>query len=126
MKKFLSLVGLVLMLASCSSAAGVKNMSAEEFLVKSQEPNVIVLDVRTAGEFAAGHLANALNVDVEAGKFDSEIAKLDKSATYAVYCRSGRRSEIASEKMAKAGFANIVNLNGGGFEDLARLGAPTS
>lgn len=126
MKKILGLVGLGLFLVSCSSAAGVKNMSTEEFLVKSQEENVTILDVRSAGEFAMGHLTNAINIDVEAGDFDSEVAKLDKNLAYAVYCRSGRRSEIASEKMANSGFLNIFNLKGAGFADLASLGAPTS
>ena len=126
MKKFVSLLVVSLFLVSCSSTAGVNNLSAEEFLAKSQEPNVVVLDVRTSGEFAAGHLANAINIDVEAGDFDSEISKLDKSLIYAVYCRSGRRSEIASEKMSKSGFKNIFNLEGGGFQNLAELGAPTS
>lgn len=72
-----------------------------------------VLDVRHPEEFAAGHLANAQNIDVEASTFTSEIAELDKNAAYAVYCHSGRRSRIATEQMAKAGFDHLYNLNGG-------------
>jgi rhodanese-related sulfurtransferase len=71
-------------------------------------------------------LANAINIDVEAGVFDQEIATLDKSATYAVYCRSGRRSGIATEKMAKAGFTSVFNLKQGGFTELAQLGVATA
>jgi rhodanese-related sulfurtransferase len=74
---------------------------------------VISLDVRTAGEFAEGHLVNALNINVESGNFEAEIANLDKNATYAVYCRSGRRSAVAVDLMKKAGFNNLYNLDGG-------------
>nr|MTA36229.1 rhodanese-like domain-containing protein [Actinomycetota bacterium] len=73
----------------------------------------VVLDVRTAGEFSSGHIDGAINIDVEGMNFDSEIAKLDKSATYAVYCQSGRRSGIAVGKMSDAGFASLSNLEGG-------------
>ena len=45
--------------------------------------------------------------------FDGDIAKLDKSKTYAVYCHSGRRSGIAVGKMADAGFTKLFNLDGG-------------
>jgi rhodanese-related sulfurtransferase len=73
----------------------------------------VVVDVRTAGEYAAGHIENAINIDVESSDFDSKIANLDKTVEYAVYCHSGRRSAIAAEKMAKAGFEKITNLEGG-------------
>jgi rhodanese-related sulfurtransferase len=55
--------------------------------------------------------------------FDSEIAKLDKSATYAVYCRSGRRSQVAVDRMKDAGFTNLFNLNAG-VEDWVSAGLP--
>ena len=60
-----------------------------------------------------GHIAGAINIDVEATTFDNVIAKLDKTKTYAVYCHSGRRSGIATTAMAKAGFTSIFNLSNG-------------
>jgi rhodanese-related sulfurtransferase len=54
-----------------------------------------------------------VNIDVEGMQFDSEISRLDKNATYAVYCHSGRRSGIATGKMADAGFTHLYNLDGG-------------
>ena len=78
-----------------------------------------VIDVRTAEEFAGGHVQGAVNLDVEGGAFESGIAALDKSAAYSVYCRSGRRSAIAAGIMAQAGFTNITDL--GGMEDAARV-----
>jgi len=126
MKKLLIAFTLTLLLASCSSSAGVTNLGVEDFLSKTQEPNVLIIDVRTAGEFAQGHLQNAVNIDIEGGMFDEEIAKLDKTASYAVYCRSGRRSTIAAGKMSDAGFSSIFNLEKGGFAELAQVGAQTS
>ena len=82
----------------------------------------VVIDVRTPAEFAAGHLAGAQNIDVEAGDFATRIASLDKGAAYLVYCRSGRRSAIAAQQMAAAGFKDIVD--GGGMDALVAAGAP--
>lgn len=80
-----------------------------------------VIDVRTPAEYAAGHLAGAINIDVEGADFAAGIAALDPAGKYFVYCRSGRRSAIAAEQMAKAGFADIVD--GGGLEPLVIAGA---
>jgi rhodanese-related sulfurtransferase len=59
------------------------------------------------------HLANAINIDVEGMQFNSDVTKLDKTKTYAVYCRSGRRSAIATAEMSKLGFKTLFNLEGG-------------
>jgi phage shock protein E len=101
------------LLSGCSANSSVKNLDAQPFSQIAATSSTYVLDVRTPGEFATGHLTNAHNIDVEASTFDSEIAKLDKHATYAVYCHSGNRSGVATAKMEKAGFDHIYNLNGG-------------
>ena len=129
MKKLVTLIatiGAVLLgltvLTGCSSSSGsVTNVDAQTFLSTASQPGVVVLDVRTAGEYAAGHLDGAVNVDVEAPTFDSQIAKLDKTTAYAVYCHSGRRSTLATDAMAKAGFTKVSNLSGG-ISDLAAAG----
>ena len=114
MKKLLSvLFASTLILTGCSSGGSATNLEASEFANKIAEPGVVILDVRTAGEFAEGHIQNAINIDVESGQFDSGIAELDKAKTYAVYCRSGRRSGIAVGKMSDAGFTSLFNLNAG-------------
>jgi len=81
-----------------------------------------VVDVRTPAEYAAGHVAGAVNIDVEASDFAQRISELDPEAAYLLYCRSGRRSAIAAETMAEAGFTDIVDA--GGLESLASAGAP--
>lgn len=101
-----------LLLAACGSSSA-KKVSPKEFSEVVMQSGVIVLDVRTPAEFAEGHLANAININFESGNFEEEISKLDKSKTYAVYCRSGNRSGQATAKMSKAGFTNIYDLDGG-------------
>ena len=125
MKKLFAILAVsTLFLSGCGGGSSTSsNLDAQEFQAKTQEANVITLDVRTPGEFVSGHLVNALNIDVEDGQFDAEIAKLDKSATYAVYCRSGRRSQVAIDRMKAAGFTNLFNLNAG-VQEWAAAGLP--
>ena len=114
MKKLLAIIAALLLLAGCSSsAAGVTNMNVSEFSKKISEAGVITVDVRTPGEFMTGHIQGAQNIDFESGSFESDIAALDKNATYAVYCRSGNRSGQAVAMMHDAGFHNVYNLEGG-------------
>jgi phage shock protein E len=115
-----------LFLTGCSStSASVNNLGATEFLEKAAIQDVVLIDVRTPGEFAEGNIVNALNIDVQSSSFDSQIAQLDPTKTYALYCRSGNRSGIAAEKMANAGFTNIYNATAG-FTEIAAAGAPTA
>ena len=115
MKKILLLaIPLMFLLTACGATGGkVTNLSVSDFAQKVSDKSVVVLDVRTPGEFQSGHLSNAINVDYEGSNFEGEVQKLDKSKTYAVYCRSGRRSGLATEIMAKVGFKSIFNLDGG-------------
>jgi rhodanese-related sulfurtransferase len=124
-KKLVVLVAAVLgiaLLAGCSSGGGsVQTVDAPTFLSTAGQQGVVVVDVRTPAEYAAGHLQGAVNIDVEAPTFDAQIAQLDKNATYAVYCHSGRRSSLATDAMGKAGFTHVYNLSGG-IADLASAG----
>ena len=88
--KMALIVGALFLLSACSSAAAT-DLSSVEFQNKTKEAGVVTLDVRTPGEFFAGHLENAINIDVEGMGFAEAVAELDKSKTYAVYCQSGRR-----------------------------------
>lgn len=114
MKKTLAAVlSAAFLLTGCSSSTSVTNLDAAGFAEQVRKADVITLDVRTPGEFMEGHIAGAINIDVEGISFDSEIANLDKSKSYAVYCRSGRRSLIAVDKLSAAGFEKLSNLNTG-------------
>jgi len=121
-KKIAILLSSLFLLTACSSA-GATDLSAVEFQGKTLESGVVTLDVRTPGEFIEGHISGAINIDVEGMNFATEIEKLDKEATYAVYCRSGRRSAIAVQTMKDAGFKNLFNMNAG-TEEWSAAGLP--
>ncbi len=83
----------------------------------------IIIDVRNPDEYAAGHIAGAVNIPVEAADFGARVAELDRQGSYLVYCRSGRRSALASDLMAAAGFTDVVDS--GGLTALVEAGART-
>lgn len=79
----------------------------------ADDPETVVLDVRTAAEFAEGHLEDAVNIDVESPDFEQRLAELDPDLPYAVYCRSGNRSRVALDAMQEQGFDAAYHLEGG-------------
>ncbi|MFH1002867.1 MAG: rhodanese-like domain-containing protein [Chloroflexota bacterium] len=87
-------------------------------------PDFVILDVRTPGEFAAGHLAGAVNLDFYASTFRDDVNKLDKTRSYLVYCHSGNRSGQAVTIMDELGFGQVYNLSSG-IEGWLGQGLPT-
>jgi phage shock protein E len=89
-------------------------ISQSELLSKldRNEPDVIVLDVRTAAEFAAGHVPGARNVshDELPARLDELAALRDKQVV--LYCRSGRRTQIAEDTLRRTGFTKLLRLEG--------------
>jgi rhodanese-related sulfurtransferase len=85
----------------------------EKLLADKGRADVVLLDVRTPEEFAAGHIAGATNLNYKAKDFGQKVAELDKTKTYLVYCAVGGRSTGACEKMAKLDFPRLYNLDGG-------------
>lgn len=106
-------VGISVLSGCSSNSSAITNMTPKEFSAKSLETGVVTVDVRTRDEFNQGHIAGAVNIDVETDTFKNEVLKLDKSKTYAVYCQSGRRSGIATAQMQKLGFSHLFNLQNG-------------
>jgi rhodanese-related sulfurtransferase len=80
---------------------------------KAGNRDFVVLDVRTPGEFAQRHLEGAVLVDYRSPGFREEMAGLDRSKTYLVYCRTGNRSDKALGIMRELGFRNYYHLVGG-------------
>ena len=80
----------------------------------TEQPEPVVLDVRTAEEFESGYIPNAKNIDLRMGPgFIEQINTLDKNKPYYVYCRSGARSAQAVKLMRDLGFNETYNLLGG-------------
>ena len=116
-KRLLPFVLSLVLLSSCgtpgSSSLGYRQITMDEAVkMMKDEKNYIILDARRPDEYAEGHIPGAINVpNEEIGT--AEIAELpDKSQLILVYCRSGRRSKEASEKLVKLGYTNIVEFGG--------------
>ena len=118
MKKLIPILLSALMFTGCAGTSNNQtntyrqiNMD-EAVTMMAQETGYIILDVRRADEFAEGHIPGAINVANESIGTD-EIPELpDKNQLMMVYCRSGRRSKEASEKLVKLGYTNIVEFGG--------------
>ena len=113
MKKILTCLLTTLGLTTACGQANYENVDVKGFAELMNNPNVVVLDVRTADEFKDGHLEGALNIDQAQSDFIQKAKKmLPSDKTIAVYCRSGRRSASAAGKLAVEGY-KAVNLKGG-------------
>ena len=95
------------------NAAEFKSVTPPEFQEVIADTAVQVLDSRTAEEYADGHIARAINIDVLKDDFaDIATKTLDARRTVAVYCRSGRRSKKAAQILVQKGF-RVVELDNG-------------
>jgi rhodanese-related sulfurtransferase len=92
---------------ACTSTDAASNVAASGIAVTD---NTVLLDVRTPGEFAGGHLEGALNIDVQSPDFAARVGELDPNANYLVYCRSGNRSGQAINQMRSLGFGDLANI----------------
>ncbi|PAP78809.1 rhodanese-like domain-containing protein [Rubrivirga marina] len=94
--------------------------------VAERDRSATVLDVRTPQEYASGHLAGAVNVDVMSADFRQRVEAmgLPGSGPVYLYCRSGQRSGQAAQILRQLGHEGAVNV--GGFDALARAGAETA
>lgn len=110
-------MGIITMLCSlfgCSAQTeGFKSLTVKEYAKAIEDTVIVRLDVRTAEEFAEGHIAKTLNIDVLKNDFESKaVAMLPKNHIIAVNCRSGKRSKNAARILVKNGF-KVIELDGG-------------
>jgi rhodanese-related sulfurtransferase len=99
--------------AQDNTAAG-KTVSQKKFQRLINRKNTVLLDVRTSDEYKTGHIPGSLQIDVvKTEDFSSRIASLDKSKTYLLYCRSGKRSKEAMALMKESGFRKLYDLEDG-------------
>ena len=88
-----------------------------------EDPSITVLDIRTSGEYADGHVKGAMNIDYYAEDFAAKIKELDTSKRYLVHCKSGGRSGKSLAKFSELGFTKIVHLDDG-FDAWKAAGHP--
>ena len=112
MKKIIASLLALLGLVACSQQA-YDNADPNAFSTRLTEPEVVLLDVRTAVEYNEGHIANALNIDIKEDGFIEKVkSTIPADKTVAVYCRSGKRSANAAVMLVGEGY-KVVNLVGG-------------
>lgn len=92
---------------------GYRQVTTEEAVnIMQTEENYVILDVRTAQEFASGHIPGAALLPNETIGTEDIPLLPDKDQLILVYCRSGNRSKQAAEKLAQLGYTNIVKFGG--------------
>ena len=113
MKKFLTCLLATLGLSTACGQENFENVNVQGFSELIADTNVVILDVRTASEFAEGHIEGAINIDqAESDFIEKAKSTLPIDKKIAIYCRSGRRSANAAGQLAVEGY-QCVNLKGG-------------
>ena len=92
--------------------AAYHKISAEEAHEMMASQEVVVVDVRTREEYEGGHIENAVLVSNESIGSEMPEALPDKEATLLIYCRSGRRSKDAAQKLLELGYQNVYDFGG--------------
>jgi phage shock protein E len=95
------------------AATAPQRMEAQAFAQVVATPGVQIIDVRTPEEFAEGYIEGAVNYNLQGPDFATQVAGLDPAGTYAVYCRSGNRSQAAVDAMRQAGLTSVYELQTG-------------
>ena len=99
---------------SSNETNSVINLDSDSFSEKfKNDSNAVLIDVRTAQEFSAGHIPNSVLIDIYLPSFPDQINALDKDKNYYIYCRSGNRSYHAGMFMLQQGFKTVYNLADG-------------
>ena len=113
MKKILTCMLATLGLSTACGQENFENVDVQGFSELIADTNVVILDVRTASEFAEGHIEGAINIDqAESDFIEKAKSTLPLDKKIAIYCRSGRRSANAAGRLAVEGY-QCVNLKGG-------------
>lgn len=108
MLKTVTILFLMIVLSSCSGGRDSQSNSLQTY--------DYIIDVRSASEYEAGHLENAINIPHTLIKEEISMHVKELDATVLLYCRSGRRSGLAQDALSEMGYQNVVN--GGGYESL--------
>ena len=113
MKKILTCLLAVLGLTSACGQGNFENTDVQGFAELIADSGVVILDVRTAAEFAEGHIQGAILINQGQSDFvEKAKSALPIDKKIGIYCRSGRRSANAAGKLTDIGY-KCVNLKGG-------------
>lgn len=118
-------------MCKASNLVDVMNISATDFFERmiayGDDPDVVILDIRTADEYEIYHIRGAVNIDFYREDFFEELDTLDRDKIYLLYCRTGRRTGTAEdnalELMKRMEFPEVYNMLGGIHEFVKVAGA---
>ena len=109
---------------TADKTSAVKHVDVKQAEKLISDHKVIILDVRTPGEFKSGHIAGATNIDFNSRDFEKAIATLPKTNSYLVHCAVGGRSTHSLKLFEKNDFKSIYHLDGG-IQAWEKAGLPT-
>ena len=111
MNKLFAAVSVVfILMLSCTIGQTTNDIEIDEFKKKMASEKYVLVDVRTAEEFADGYIEGALNIDYFSATFSDEISNIGLEKPVLVYCRSGNRSGKSMKIMYDLGFKEVYNL----------------
>jgi len=101
------------LLAACAFNSGAGNITQKQLLsLLSKDETVLILDVRTAGEYAQGHIPGAMHIDHREIESRTHEIKSYKDKTVVVYCLTGMRASMVEVNLIEAGFSKVLHLQG--------------
>lgn len=117
MKKVVILIISLILMVGCSdnetTKIGYKTITTKEaYDIMNTSVDITIIDVRTNSEYESGHIKNAINIPLDEIENSIDAFVSDKERTILVYCKSGSRSELASEKLLSLGYTNVYNFGG--------------
>lgn len=110
---------IALLVAACGGSTAtdskleLSSVGSVAEIIAEPPADLVILDIRTPEEFAAGHIAGAINIDYYAGDFEARLGELATDVPYVMYCNSGNRSANTLPLMDSLGFAEVYELDGG-------------
>ena len=118
LKGLIIVLSILLSLFGLTACQGENNNTYEQItaeqakIIMDTERDYIIIDARTTEEFAEGHIEDAILIPEYEIADRAEKELPDKEQLVLVYCRSGRRSKIASEELVKLGYTNVKEFGG--------------
>lgn len=108
----IALVAVLAAAVACAAEPVVAPVTQEALLERQQraDADLVVLDVRSPGEFAAGHVPGAMNIPHD--RIGEHLAEVPRDKDVVLYCQSGRRAGIAAQVLAEQGYTRLFHLEG--------------
>lgn len=113
-RQLLGATALLLVAPRPAAASGLRDVTPRAaFEALEADPSIVVLDIRTPGEFSRGHVEGAINIDYYAKDFAERILALEPGRTYVMYCQAGGRSHALMRAFSRTDFKDVMHIPAG-------------